>query len=219
MHDDRSRDDDGLDGLDDADEGAESFPWLYTAVDLFTQCVMFMALIATFGSSILASPPKKADPKKTLALPKTLSKIDRDRKLLEALLASAAGKNLTLRKDQGRLALLLRDRIFFESGEAALRSEAQETIQKVGQLLSKMECEIWVAGFTDDVPIHTAQYTSNWVLATARAINVLKILQGSGIAPRRLAAAGYGKYHPRYPNNSKKNRAANRRVEISLVYK
>lgn len=201
-------------------EEEEGFPWLYTAVDLFTQCVMFMALIAMFGTAILATKPKPPKPKpKTQAAKKALSKAERDRLVLERLVKSDLGKSLTLRDSKAGLSVLLKDGVFFESGSADLKGEAQATIARVAALLAKMECQIWVAGYTDDVPIRTARFGSNWSLSTSRALTVLTILQQAGVAPTRLAAAGYGKFRPRFPNNSSKNRAANRRVEISLVYR
>lgn len=204
--------------VDEQAEGDEGFPWLYTAVDLFTQCVMFMALIATFGTAILATKDRPAQAEEAQKkIVKKLSKADLDRmKLVEML---KRDKTLSLLLTKGRLAISLKDRIFFETGSAELKPAARQTIERLATTLKPMDCQLWVAGYTDDVPIATAQYPSNWVLATARAITVLKILQDFGVAPQRLAAAGYGQYHPRYPNNSPENRAGNRRVEISLVYR
>ncbi|MBW2736550.1 MAG: OmpA family protein [Deltaproteobacteria bacterium] len=191
--------------------------WLYTAVDLFTQTVMFMVLIATFGTTILVTQDRPAEAKENKKEEKALSQAELDKQKLERLLKQ--DKTLSLRVTKGRLAISLKDRIFFETGSAELKPTAQETIGRLAATLQAMDCQLWVAGYTDNVPIATAQYPSNWALATARAITVLKILQASGVTPQRLAAAGYGQYHPRYPNNSPKNRAGNRRVEISLVYR
>ncbi|MEJ2661760.1 MAG: OmpA family protein, partial [Desulfobacteraceae bacterium] len=72
-----------------------------------------------------------------------------------------------------------------------------------------------IQGHTDDQPIRTHAFPSNWELSTARAVNVLRFMTAeAGVSPRRLSAVGLSKYHPLVPNDSKKNRARNRRVEI-----
>ena len=73
-------------------------------------------------------------------------------------------------------------------------------------------------GHTDDVPIHTQRFSSNWDLSTARATRVVEFLSTRlGIAPARLAATGYGEFHPRGPNNDVAGRARNRRVDIVVL--
>jgi chemotaxis protein MotB len=75
-----------------------------------------------------------------------------------------------------------------------------------------------VEGHTDNIPIHTAKFYSNWELSTARATNVLQYFIARGnFAPDRLSAAGYGEYKPAAPNTSERNRALNRRVDIVLL--
>ena len=75
-----------------------------------------------------------------------------------------------------------------------------------------------VEGHTDDVPIQTGRYASNWELSTARATTVVTyLLQDAGLAPERLSAAGYGEFHPRAPNTSPENRARNRRVDVVIL--
>ena len=77
---------------------------------------------------------------------------------------------------------------------------------------------IRIEGHTDDVPIRTAKFASNWELSTARASAVVAYLAGSGgLAPERLSAAGYGEYHPRVPNDNAENRAKNRRIDIVIL--
>ncbi|MBW1902469.1 MAG: OmpA family protein, partial [Deltaproteobacteria bacterium] len=77
---------------------------------------------------------------------------------------------------------------------------------------------IQVEGHTDDVPIRSRQFPSNWELSSARALAVLRLLlEKSDIEPERLSAAGYGEYHPNVPNDSSENRRLNRRVDIVIV--
>jgi len=79
--------------------------------------------------------------------------------------------------------------------------------------------QIRIEGHTDDLPIHNSVFPSNWELSSARAISVLRYFIQKGIEPQRLAAVGYGEYHPLVPNTSPENRARNRRVEIYIQKK
>ncbi len=75
-----------------------------------------------------------------------------------------------------------------------------------------------VEGHTDDVPIHTPRFASNWELSTARATSIVAyFVQNVGIAPARLSAAGYAEFHPRGSNDSAASRARNRRVDIVIL--
>jgi chemotaxis protein MotB len=113
--------------------------------------------------------------------------------------------------------LTLNDNLLFTSGSARLTSEGRTVLDKVVNIIGPLGRHIRVEGHTDDIPIATAQYPSNWELSIARAISVVKYMQNTGAVPsQRLSAAGYGASKPRAVNDSKKNRAKNRRVEIIL---
>ena len=91
-------------------------------------------------------------------------------------------------------------------------------MRKVGAALSRIPGRIRLEGHTDDTPIHTRLYPSNWQLSTARAITVLKFLINERSMPsERLSAAGYGEFRPLVPNDSARNRAKNRRVDVVIL--
>jgi chemotaxis protein MotB len=105
--------------------------------------------------------------------------------------------------------------LLFRSGTAELQPFAYPILDAIIGAIANWPNNIRIEGHTDDIPIHTPQYPSNWELSTARALNVLKYFEASKkIDPTRLSALGYGEHHPLVPNNSPKNRAKNRRVEI-----
>ncbi|MFZ0392054.1 MAG: OmpA family protein [Calditrichia bacterium] len=105
--------------------------------------------------------------------------------------------------------------ILFEVGEAELKSQAYPILNKIIEMTRDWPNSIRVEGHTDNLPIHTVQYPSNWELSTARALSVLRYFLNEGkIEPERLAAVGYGEFHPLVPNSSVENRSKNRRVEI-----
>ncbi|MBN1128578.1 MAG: flagellar motor protein MotB [Chitinispirillaceae bacterium] len=116
------------------------------------------------------------------------------------------------------LVISVKDTLLFTVGSADLTGPAREIIQSVSHILEATPNAIRVEGHTDNVPIHTAKFFSNWELSTARATNVLQyFIARGGIAPERLSAAGYGEYKPSAPNTSDRNRALNRRVDIVLL--
>jgi chemotaxis protein MotB len=117
----------------------------------------------------------------------------------------------------GRMLIALPNDVLFDSGKTAIKKEAQVALTQVAQVLSSInDRRFLVAGHTDDVPIRTAQFPSNWELSTGRAVEVTKFLVARGMKPQVLAAAGYGEFDPVSPNSNTENRALNRRIEIVL---
>lgn len=128
-----------------------------------------------------------------------------------------AGK-LQVRLVDGRMVLTLPMDILFPSGSAKLAREGREALLAVGRGLATIpERRFQVEGHTDDVPIHTAAYPSNWELAAARALGVVNALLEGGMAPQRLSAASFSEYRPTAPNDGDSNRGRNRRIEIVVV--
>ena len=120
--------------------------------------------------------------------------------------------------DQRGLVVSVREAASFPVGRAELDPEAQHLFREIALDLVAIPNHVRVEGHTDDVPIHTARYASNWELSTARATNVVAFFTESvGITPDRLSAAGYAEFHPRVPNDSAEHRAENRRVDIVIL--
>jgi chemotaxis protein MotB len=117
----------------------------------------------------------------------------------------------------GRMLVALPNDVLFDSGSAQIKPAGQGTLAKVATALATIpDRSFVVAGHTDDVPIRTERFPSNWELSTARAVEVTKFLVQSGLRPRSLAAAGYGEFDPVAANDSAEHRAQNRRIEIVL---
>jgi chemotaxis protein MotB len=115
--------------------------------------------------------------------------------------------------------LTIPGRVLFESGEATLRDEMKPFLIEVAAILEKKpRMTLQVEGHTDDVPIHTARFPSNWELSAGRAIAVIRFLmEQAETPPDRLGAAGYADSRPLVANDSPKNRELNRRVEFRFV--
>lgn len=115
------------------------------------------------------------------------------------------------------LKIVIRDVTFFSSGSADVRADKKPMIRQMSEFLALFPREVEVSGHTDDRPIHTAMFESNWDLSVKRATNFLKILlENQNLKPALFRAVGYGEFRPEVPNNSETNRATNRRVEIFI---
>jgi len=116
------------------------------------------------------------------------------------------------------LVMRLSDHALFDAGVAGISPKAIPLLQKIGAIIAQTAYEVRVEGHTDDLPIKTAQYPSNWELSTARAVNVLRyFIETYRIPSERLSAEGFGEYQPMVPNDSLLHRTQNRRVEIVFL--
>lgn len=113
----------------------------------------------------------------------------------------------------------IKEAILFDPGSAKIKEGGHEVLKKLEGLINDFKNDLVIEGHTDDVPMHTATYPSNWELSTARAVSVLRYLsEKENVDPKRLSAVGYGEYSPMVPNDSAKNRAINRRVNILIIF-
>ncbi len=141
------------------------------------------------------------------------SRIDeyaRDHGLESVLQTTVARRGLVIR--------LLTDKVLFASGEAQLQQGSTRLLDKLADLLaSEVRHPIVVEGHTDDRPISSAQFPTNWELSTARSTQVVRFFIGHGVGPSRLQAAGVAAERPVSSNSTERGRSRNRRVEIVLV--
>lgn len=105
----------------------------------------------------------------------------------------------------------------FDSGSAELKPGIGSFLEHLHGQLKPMSNTVVAEGHTDNVPIHTAQYNSNWELSSARAFSVIYYFINKGLAPERLIAHGLGEFRPAAPNETEADRAKNRRIEITVV--
>ncbi|MGD0837403.1 MAG: OmpA family protein [Polyangia bacterium] len=140
------------------------------------------------------------------------------RNLMEKLRSMIDAGQLKVVIRDGRMVIALESDVLFDSGKTALKPAGQTALAKVAVVLAGItDRKYQVAGYTDDVPIHTARFASNWELSTARAVEVVKFLIDNGMKPQQLSAAGFGEFDPIVPNDSPEHRAQNRRIEIVLL--
>ncbi|MGI9861858.1 flagellar motor protein MotB [Moorella naiadis] len=109
--------------------------------------------------------------------------------------------------------------VLFDRGQATLHPDAVPILQKISGYLQQVPNYIGVAGSTDDLPINTSQFPSNWELSAVRATTVIRYFtETAGLAPSRFIALGYGEYHPLFPNTTEEGRRKNRRVDV-IIYR
>lgn len=139
---------------------------------------------------------------------------DEIEKALSGLVASGL---VRVRRGENFLAVEIQSDLLFASGVSTPSATALGTIRQLAGVLRKAPNAVRVEGYTDNQPIRTAQFRSNWDLSAERATNVVYELIDSGIAPERLASMGYGEYQPIADNGTVAGRSANRRVELVIL--
>lgn len=128
------------------------------------------------------------------------------------------GGQLTVSIEQGRIVINLPNNVLFKSGSANLNPESTEAITPIAAAMSQFsDRRFQIEGHTDNNPINTARFPSNWELSTARALAVVHLLTNLGVTPENISAAGFGEFHPRAANENDEGRELNRRIEIIML--
>lgn len=137
--------------------------------------------------------------------------------LLERFRAMIDAGTLDVAIEAGRIVIKMRQDILFDSGSAKVNRDGKDVLAEVATALAELtDRRFQVEGHTDNVPIATERFPSNWELSTARATAVVKLLAHGGVSPVHLSAAGYGEFQPRASNEEADGRALNRRIAIVM---
>jgi len=167
-------------------------------------------------SSLARTSSSQAAVTETNHKPEDFAAIQKD---LEKLLApEILRREVALRLEPDGIIISLREIGFFDSGSAQVKPQALGALGRVAEYLRSRNCALRIEGHTDNVPIHTLLFASNWELSTARATTLVKILiENHGFAPDRLSAAGFAEFHPVADNSTPAGQQLNRRVDIVVV--
>lgn len=131
---------------------------------------------------------------------------------------SGLTESIKIREEDTGIVLQLSESILFDTGRADLKPESTKVLDIISKLIPSIQNDIMVQGHTDNVPINSSTYKSNWELSTQRAVCVVKyFIENKGLDPTRFSATGYGEYKPLVDNTTAENRAINRRVDILIV--
>ena len=140
------------------------------------------------------------------------------RDLTQRLSNQVAQHTVSIQMGRDGLVISLREAGFFDSGSAVPRAETLPTLRQIAASLARTPYDLRIEGHTDNVPIHTAVFDSNWELSSARATRIARIfLDLQTLPPDRLSAAGYAEYHPVSTNSTAEGRATNRRVDLVVL--
>lgn len=222
--------------------------WLVTYADLMTMLLVFFVLLYTLavfekdkyrktmediqvkveqgqhmiGLMELMEVPKDADTQ--ISIEDITGLRSRDRSLFENLTQfarkSSQRDDISTRILEGKIIVSIKGKALFGSGSADLNTAAVSIFNEIILILGDYpDYNVNIKGHTDDIPIATQRFPSNWELSAVRATTVLKYLISKGINPQRLTATGYGDVMPLVPNTDDENRAQNRRVEFVLEKK
>ena len=149
---------------------------------------------------------------------KTEKRLERYRQIASKLANMVESGKLSVKIRDGKMVIELANNILFDSGSTRIKDDGQKALGELAAVLQQIKKrDFLVAGHTDNVPISSGRFDSNWELSTARAVEVVQFLQESGVKPTNLAAAGYGEFDPVASNEEDEGRALNRRIEIIMM--
>jgi len=181
---------------------------------VFTEGRREMAVLQVGGDNV--QPTEPAEPK-TSQVEKRLPDENLNHRLVNVL-ADRFSEDFYVRWKDRQPVIVLGERISFNVGQAKLLAEARETLEGVARLISRLDaCQVVITGHTDDLPIHTNAFPSNWELSAGRAASVARALIESGVSPGQLTIQGQSHFKPLVSNSDETDRRTNRRVEISLI--
>jgi chemotaxis protein MotB len=165
--------------------------------------------------SLTPRDPSRREDASSANLPGALIRMQRQ--VQDAMQALIDAKLVTVRRENMWLEIEINADILFPSGAGAFAPAAEPVLDKLAEVLKPFPNPIRVEGHTDDRPIKTAAFPSNWELSAARAASVVHQFMSQGIDPLRLEIVGFGEFHPRQPNETSEGRNANRRVVILVL--
>ncbi|MCG3204141.1 MAG: hypothetical protein KCHDKBKB_00844 [Elusimicrobia bacterium] len=182
--------------------------WLISYSDFMTILMIFF--LSMYGYTYLA---------KATLLKNSRKKSDSDFVNQIAAVKEKLGNQIKIQSDVDKVIVELNEKILFPSGQATLSKDAKAPLEELAKSLKLIEGDVVVEGHTDNVPIKSGTFKSNWELSAARAFSVTKALVAQGVPPSRLAAWGFGENRPRVPNVDDASRAQNRRIEVVILRK
>ena len=203
-----------------SNEGGGAPDWTVTYGDLMSLLLTFFILIASF-SSIQESGFKKASGSlniKAIGGNKKSDDSEVDLENLVKYIDQDDFKNMvSIKIGEGEVLIRMDAPILFELGRAQLKQSVFKLLEKIGKLVRNWPNKTRIEGHTDDLPINTIEYPSNWELSAARSLSVIHFFEKvSFVDPKKIYYAGYGENKPLVPNTTAENRKKNRRVEIYL---
>lgn len=201
----------------------EEETWLLTYLDVVTLLLVMMVVMLSMSEPITGKPPlppsQESGPvalQASVPEPVVAPQVQADDPLGDLPL-DQLGAGVEVVRGEGTVSFRISSELLFPSGDAGLSPQGLQVLDSLLPALNAaQQHRVVVEGHTDNVPIHTPRFPSNWELAAGRAGSVVRHLQSQGIDPARLRATGLADAHPLASNATPEGRAANRRVELVL---
>jgi len=124
---------------------------------------------------------------------------------------------ISIDENENWLEIEIKSSILFQSGGSVLSEEAEDVLASLAKIIKAYPNQIQVEGYTDNVPIKTQRFPSNWELSSSRAASVVHLFADEGVTPNNMQAIGYGEFRPKVSNNNAKGRSENRRVVLVIL--
>lgn len=169
-----------------------------------------------FGGKIVVSSPDRAGAIAPLQL--QAERAELIKKIQTAVGTSQFGSGVTITKNERGITIHMLEKLLFSSGAADVKASAYITLDSIASVIRTLPNDVRVEGHTDDVPIATQAFPSNWHLSVSRAVNTaFYLITRHGLNPDKIAVVGYSEFKPLVENTSEENRARNRRVDIVII--
>ncbi|MEW6725517.1 MAG: flagellar motor protein MotB [Bacillota bacterium] len=212
--------------------------WLITYADLITLLMIFFVVLYTFsnvdakkfqaiaeslsgalgGEVIFENPLITQSEPATDANLRDLENLGKVKEQIEKLIAEEElVGTVTVNAEERGLVISIQNTVFFASGSADLTPYARKIISKVTTILGQVPNLVRVEGHTDNLPINTTRFPSNWELSVLRSTSVVHEMIRNGLPPQRISASGYGEFRPKAPNDTEEHRQQNRRVDFVIL--
>lgn len=202
----------------------EQTSWIESYSDLMTDLLAIFVILFSFAmiNQAISASNTSAEAVVVTAIDSAAVSQSRIVDSMNAYIEEAGLSGQLSAVKQGDVSILLRiaDSAFFESGKADIGPKAEAVLGNISAILNQYAASISmirIEGHTDNVPISTGQFRSNWALSTSRAVNVLaRLVEDSVLGPEQFSAVGYGEFHPVAGNDTAQGRAQNRRVDFII---
>lgn len=209
--------------------------WLIVLSDMMTNLMVFFLLIFAitrfqavsrnkdFNKNVEESFSGTADSSSKSAATKaeqmtSEKEVQLAAKMKEHLSDKGMGTDAEVRINEQKIRIMLSSPILFDSGRSELKTSSYPIMHEVAALIKDIPNRIVIEGHTDNQPVNTSEFKSNWELSAARAFSVVRyFIEKEKLDPERLAGLGYGEYRPLLANDSEANRSKNRRVEVNII--
>jgi chemotaxis protein MotB len=197
----------------------ESIDAAFRSLGIFPESSRLHSKGVAGGSEQAVAPMNIVMGEDVLAPAKIKDDLDQVRRELQQTLSNQVAQHtVSIQMGRDGLVISLREAGFFNSGSATPRPETLPTLRQIAASLGRTPYDLRIEGHTDNIPIHTAEFDSNWELSSARATRIARLFLDMHALPAdRLSAAGYAEFHPVANNNAPEGRAQNRRVDLVVL--